>query len=313
MSPPRSVYMNPVDQSSQLPNSSPNELQQPPVEAVTNSDSDSAITDDNKQDSNRLQPIPPPSEPKQYRAIGLVRGKYMPSADQFTRGTLLAADDTLIDAVLLGRVMSLVKNHLDLNEPHLWVVYPRTRQQDGNLHLQIVGVWEPEKLHQNQPQPEPETVEASETNQQSPITDGYFSIRGEVMFQSRDEEKLIIKIKQIPRTETDKPKFFKLQLKGAIADKVVGHFLDIHVERQGNELIIQQINDIGRLQPKKPFGKKKFPPKGGKRPPSKNYSGSPRPPRQAPGDKAAPVTPPKRTQPIPKPVKRNQTGGNESK
>lgn len=101
--------------------------------------------------SNRLQPIAPPSEPMQYRAIGTVRGAYAPeSEDQFNRGYITTEDGGQIEAVLLGRVTSLVKNHLDLNLSHLWVVYPRTRQSEETrapeLHLQIVGVWEPETL-----------------------------------------------------------------------------------------------------------------------------------------------------------------------
>ncbi len=95
---------------------------------------------------SRQQPIPPASEPMQYRAIGLVRGKYQPSEEQFTRGTLFTDDGTAIDAVLLGRVMSLVKKHLNLEQPHLWVVYPRTNEREYSLHVQIVGVWEPENL-----------------------------------------------------------------------------------------------------------------------------------------------------------------------
>lgn len=91
-------------------------------------------------------PIPTPSEPMQYRAIGLVRGRYEPSEEQFTKGNLIATDGSVLDSVLLGRVMSLVKNHIDLTTDHLWVVYPRTR--DEHLHLQIMGVWEPETLHQ---------------------------------------------------------------------------------------------------------------------------------------------------------------------
>lgn len=101
----------------------------------------------------RQQPISPPSEPMQYRAIGLVRGRYSPSEEQFNRGILLTTDGTEIDTVLLGRVTSLVKNHIDLSKAHLWVVYPRTRKANFRslnsevlLHLQIVGVWEPETL-----------------------------------------------------------------------------------------------------------------------------------------------------------------------
>lgn len=92
------------------------------------------------------QPIPPASEPTQYRAIGLIRAKYVPSAKQFSRGQLVTDDECTFNAVLLGRVMSLVKKHLDPESNHLWVVYPRTREKTCDLHVQIVGVWEPETL-----------------------------------------------------------------------------------------------------------------------------------------------------------------------
>lgn len=115
-----------------------------------------------------LHPISPPSERMQYRAIGLVRGTYTPSEEQLNRGCLVTEEGTLVDSVLLGRVTSLVKKYIDLSTSHLWVVYPRTRQVDEetngktdeesdsadeegvsretDLHLQIVGVWEPETL-----------------------------------------------------------------------------------------------------------------------------------------------------------------------
>jgi hypothetical protein len=96
----------------------------------------------------------------QYRAIGLVRGRYEPSEEQFTKGNLVASDGSIIDSVLLGRVMSLVKKHIDLTLDHLWVVYPRTR--DEHLHLQIMGVWEPETLHQETDDSEAEAEAVSE-------------------------------------------------------------------------------------------------------------------------------------------------------
>ncbi|HEY9658155.1 MAG TPA: hypothetical protein V6C65_06860, partial [Allocoleopsis sp.] len=70
-----------------------------------------------KEALSRQQPIPAASEPMQYRAIGLVRGKYVASEDQFTRGTVETDDGVTLGAVLLGRVMSLVKKHLDLEQP----------------------------------------------------------------------------------------------------------------------------------------------------------------------------------------------------
>ncbi len=314
--------MNPsVNRFSKLPHSSEHQPPEPPEQAA-NSYSETTSsggapeptpTSANAElatppDLARQQPIPPPSEPMQYRAIGLVRGQYMPSAEQFTRGTLLAADETLIDAVLLGRVMSLVKNHLSLDQSHLWVVYPRTRQEDGNLHVQIVGVWEPERLQQPSltSVEEQDAVSLQESiptetqSEESDVEDGYFSVRGAVIYQSREEEGLIIKIKQAPRKGEEKPKFFKLKLKGVLADKAVGHFWDFQVQRQENSLVIQEGKDIGLLPVKKrrpPFrGGGGGRPSGGKRPISPSRAGK--------GERPATITPPKRREPVPKPIKR---------
>lgn len=208
----------------------------------------------------RKQPIPPPSEPRQYRAIGLVRGLYKPADEQLTRGILLGEDGTEIDAVLLGRTISLIKNHLNLAESHLWVVYPRTRQKDDVLHVQITGVWEPELLH-----PETLAIDEDEENDEEaqeipngivPLEDGYFSVRGEAIFYSQEEESIIIKISQTPRKESDKKKYFKLHLKGMLAGgRVLGHFWDIHILRQGSDLTIQEAHDLGEVFKKR---KKRF-------------------------------------------------------
>jgi hypothetical protein len=196
--------------------------------------------------SERKQPIPPPSHPRQYRAIGLIKAKYVQSAEQMTQGTLVTTDGAEIEAVLLGRIISLLKNHLNLEQEHLWVVYPRTKMKDERLHVQIVGVWEPETLNQDE-----EIVE----NPGEIAEHGYFSIRGEVIFYSIEEETIIIKIKQFPRKKDEKPKFFKLKLKGILGEKPIKRFWDIKVRLQGEDLIIQQGTDLGFAQKRKP----KFP------------------------------------------------------
>jgi len=90
-----------------------------------------------------------------------------PATNNFLKGTLVATDGTQINAVLLGRIMSLVKNHLDLEQEHLWVVYPRTGQHDG--HLQIVGVWEPEKLSRDLPATARPTPEDKQVNSEQEV------------------------------------------------------------------------------------------------------------------------------------------------
>ncbi len=264
-----------------------------PVNSTPEASTPAPATDEalNTLNISRQQPIPPPSEPRQYRAIGLVRGQYMPSQEQLTRGTLLAADGTLIDAVLLGRVMSLVKNHLDISQQHLWVVYPRTRQEDGNLHVQILGVWEPENLSQTPLEtPEPDNI----------ATDGYFSIRGEVIYHSKDEGQVVAKIRQSPRKQDEKPKFFKLNLQGGLPERGINHFWDIQVQLQGNNLVIQQATDIG-VMPVKKKSDKKFFPKGGNRKFSGSSSSRPiikgEKPQDIKTERTTPLEPPKRREP----------------
>lgn len=257
----------PVDEAS-TPTSVAPEIEETPTSDFPSEETTPKLTsEDFTPDStespktSRHQPIPPPSEPRQYRAIGLVRGQYAPSIDQITRGALMATSDgTPINAVLLGRVMSLVKNHIDLQQTHLWVVYPRTGQQDGNLHVQIVGVWEPETLNEADEGASSEEKATEAASTEIDVEDNYFSIRGEAIFADREQGYLVVKIKQAPRKQGEKPKFFKLKLVGTLPGKPVGHFWEFHVCRQGNDLVIQECHDMGELPVRKPFkgGPKRF-------------------------------------------------------
>jgi hypothetical protein len=196
--------------------------------------------------ASRQVPIPPPNHPRQYRAIGLVLGKFEPSDEKITQGVLQTADGAAIDTVLLGRMISLVKKRLDLAQPHLWVVYPRSRQEDDKLHLQISGIWEPETLH---PQEKLESAAAK-------VEGGYFSIRGEVVFYSLEKEITIVKIRQSPKTEGERPKFFKIKLKGNLPDRPLRNFWDLQVQLQGETLTIVSGTNLGvASKPRKPFKK----------------------------------------------------------
>ena len=289
---------------------------------------ENALTDSSKPGSNghlanREQPIPPPSEPTQYRAIGLIRGCYHASDEQFTQGTLLTTDKVELNAVLLGRIMSLVKNHLDLEKEHLWVVYPRTRQENDALHLQIVGVWEPENLAkyeldehtpdsttQNLPTT---TVVCDDLKPSSAIPDGGFSVRGEVVYQSFDEKSLVVKIKQAPRKPTDKAKYFKLKLKGVLTTKAVGKFWDFNVKRESDTLAVINAEAIADLPKKRrpPFkGSPRGAGGGGSRrpfPPRQNGE-APRPIRKTGGDSTV-ITKPIPKTPTPMPVKKPKPSG----
>lgn len=246
-------------------------------------------------------PIAPPSEPMQYRAIGLVRGTYTPlDPTQINRGNLVTADGVSIDSVLLGRVTSLVKKYLDLSLPHLWVVYPRTRHEtdddsDPDLHLQVVGVWEPETLGLPGEVPGVTDAPAAPTAEALPIPDlptveeNFFSVRGEVVRYSPESQAITVKILQgAKRSPGDPPKSFKLTLQGSIDGRTVGYFWDFRLKRQGKILILDRASVVAIVPPKKRS-------KITRRPLSNRRPGGDRPQRSATSDR--PVVKPRKVQP----------------
>ena len=151
-------------------------------------------------------PIPSVTDPFQYRAIGVVRGVYKPQDDEiFTRGTLIDSEGNEIDAVVLGRVITLIRNHVSLEKPHLWVVYPRCRS-DQNLHLQITGIWEPSTLNKDLNEDEKANKISISKDDSDDLLEGddYFSIRGELIFTKPEEKEIVVKIRQKPRSQQKK-------------------------------------------------------------------------------------------------------------
>ena len=210
--------------------------------------------EDHKEDKICLQPIPVPTEPMQYRAIGVIYGQYVASEDNFAKGHILTTDGSQVDAVLLGKIISIVKKRLESDREYLWVVYPRTNDKAGKLHVQISGVWAPVDLGRSDVPIDPN------------VQDGYFSVRGEISSQSTEENSVIIKVR---RTEQkfDKQKDkvskeyskFKVRLTGLLPIDAVGQFWSVNVQRQGDVLMIIDGEFIG-LVPYK--GKRGTQPRG---------------------------------------------------
>ena len=197
----------------------------------------------------RQHPIPPVTEALQYRAIGVVRGVYEPTdGDQLTRGLIRCADGTAIEAVVLGRLLTLMRRHLDLSIPHLWVVYPRSRDEQV-LHLQLVGVWEPSTLTN------PEEPEAPSDS--LPEGDEYFSVRGELIYTRPETGDLVVKVRQLPRPDGSKPVPFKLQIKGQIPLEHLRHFVALDLRRQGQELQLEGLEVIAPVAQRGNRGGKK--------------------------------------------------------
>jgi len=229
---------------------------------------------------------------------------------------MLTSEGTEVEAVLLGRVMSLVRNHLDLEQQHLWVVYPRTREMRQDLHVQIVGVWEPEKLNKSAEDATDDAAESdasleptapvevppNPTPDDSGFDENYFSIRGEVVFYSAEEEQIVVKIQQAPRKTADREKAFKLRLDGTLnSPKALGYFWDLQVERRNAALVVTSGTAIGLVPPKKKTATAGFKRGGDRRPPQRKA-------HPAGARSAAPTGAPRR-EPLPKPVKRAEPAG----
>jgi hypothetical protein len=135
----------------------------------------------------------------------------------------------------LGRLLTLMRRHLDLSAPHLWVVYPRSREPEG-LHLQMVGVWEPSTL-----------AEASAEVDQDVLPEGdeYFSVRGELIYTRPESGDLVIKVRQQPKPDGSRPIPFKLQLKGEIPLEHLRHFVALDLRRSGEQLQLERFEVMG--------------------------------------------------------------------
>ncbi|MFN5516087.1 MAG: hypothetical protein ACK5CA_15450 [Cyanobacteriota bacterium] len=202
----------------------------------------------------RQHPIPPPSHPRQFRAIGLVAGQYYPSSESLHRGVLVTAEGAMIEAALLGRMAALLKKHLDLGQSHLWVVYPRLRDSDEHLHFQLAGVWAPETLgagYSDHPLAPPRLGPKIYQNQ--------FSIRGELVFAAPERRMIVVKIRQSPRPGQKRPRFFKVKLQGELPNPTLGHFWDLQAVLKGSQLVLESAADLGpqkRKASKRPFSLK---------------------------------------------------------
>ena len=194
-------------------------------------------------------PIPSVTDPFQYRAIGMVRGIYKPQDEEnFTRGSLIDSKGNEIDSVVLGRVITLIRKHVALEKPHLWVVYPRCRSNQA-LHLQITGIWEPSTLNKDVMIDDGLKESSSLKVDSDDLLEGddYFSIRGELIFTKPEEKDVVIKIRQKPRNQQKKALPFKLNLKGEVPINYLKHFISLNVRRVDYQLLIEDFQIIGPL------------------------------------------------------------------
>ena len=179
-------------------------------------------------------PIPKVTNQLQYRAIGIINGKYIPhDTEQLNRGFLTDKKGEKIDTVVLGKALSLLKKHIDLEKSYFWVVYPKNKNTQ-NLHLQVVGIWEPYQL--NDLPSNSSKINVSELLEELGLKDNYFSVRGKLVFVNMRNKEVVIKICDSSKPQNLKNKNFKLVIKGKISLELLNSFVSLDVIREGNSL-----------------------------------------------------------------------------
>ena len=189
-------------------------------------------------------PIPEVTDPLQYRAIGIVNGKFTPhNSEQLNKGLITDNEGEKIETVVLGKALSLFKKHIDLNKNYYWVVYPKNKNTQ-NLHLQVAGIWDPFQF--NDLPNNSSKINFSKLLEELDLKDNYFSVRGELVFVNKPKKEIVIKICSTSKSKTQKNKNFKLNIKGELSLEFLNNFVSLDVNRDGNSLKLLNCKVIGR-------------------------------------------------------------------
>ena len=179
-------------------------------------------------------PIPQVTNQLQYRAIGIINGKFTPhNSEQLNRGFLIDNKGEKIETVVLGKALSLLKKHIDLKKSYYWIVYPKNKNTQ-NLHLQVAGIWDPYKLNDF-------PNNSSKTNfskllEELELEDNYFSVRGDLVFVNTQKKEIVIKVCSASKLKNLKNKNFKLVIKGELSLELLNSFVSLDINRDGNSL-----------------------------------------------------------------------------
>ena len=194
-------------------------------------------------------PIQKVTNKLQYRAIGIVKGIYKPNnIDQLNRGTLTDKEGKILETVLLGKAIALIKKYINLEKDYFWIVYPRNKNIN-NLHLQVAGIWDPYQLNQfdkNNSEKDP-----TELLEELNLNNNYFSIRGELVYVNTKKKEIVIKICSSPPSKRSKYSTFKIIIEGEIPLQFLNNFVSLDLIRDGNTLNMVKYEIIEKIKSEK--------------------------------------------------------------
>lgn|GEM_PF-1433055 len=170
-----------------------------------------------------------PAEPLEYRAVGRLWGRYVPSDELIYQGQLITADGVMLETNLAKRASKVVQNtQIDLSQEYLWTAYPKTRLEDSQtkLRMTLINVRTPKEYT--------DSVKA-----ELQLLADSFSVQGVVVYQDLEQGMVLVKIQQKPQRDFDPPKYFQLRLIGYLPSNSIKEFWNFHVQRVGTSLVIQ--------------------------------------------------------------------------
>ena len=179
-------------------------------------------------------PIPQVTDPLQYRAIGIVNGKFTPhDREQLNKGLIIDNEGEKIETVVLGKALSILKKHIDLNKNYYWVVYPKNKNTKTYIYrLQVSGILYNLTVYQRILL----KINFSKLLEELDLKDNYFSVRGELVFVNKSKKEIVIKICSTSKLKNLKNKNFKLVIKGELSLELLNNFVSLDINREGNSL-----------------------------------------------------------------------------
>ena len=170
-----------------------------------------------------------PDHPKMYRAVGLLQGKYLPSAENATKGFFLASDGTQFPAIISGHTASRLQNHPEwIHEDFCWSAWPRMRKEPPQLFFRLISV------KSGKDEAEQTLIEANVD---------LFSIRG-VVAKYDSTGKLTIRIRRNEKAPEGKERLFSwrpfyLDIEGFLPSGELGQFWELQCRRDRDRLVLE--------------------------------------------------------------------------
>lgn len=186
--------------------------------------------------SSQPPDFPKPAHPTEYRSVGVIQGRYLPSEEKPEVGLIQTLDGETFVTEMKQRLWQTFQEQLNLEQSYYWKVYPRTK--DLKLRFTIKGV--------------------RKESGPIPIKPDYFSIRGQVVRYNEKTGNIRVTIRSNRRWSKLKP--YGLRLEGFLPDASIGWFYSFEVERSGHQLLMIDAEKIAEIpkEPEKPKEEKKL-------------------------------------------------------